>query len=167
MQPGAVSGIQFGGSFPCDPTVEKDRRLYPETNSPAAPVPALPLYNHGWTCGDSFFTQDCRPHCSKKRVERSGSASSDCVSYSCLPSLPRFLAEMGNCNSSNVNAESAEVQVADAQRHPSLLTLKMRTNVKFGWKPDMPDHRDHHVTFDTVSAPSQIKRKAEGAPACL
>ena len=100
-------------------------------------------------------------------VERSGSASSDCVSYSCLPSLPRFLAEMGNCNSSNVNAESAEVQVADAQRHPSLLTLKMRTNVKFGWKPDMPDHRDHHVTFDTVSAPSQIKRKAEGAPACL
>ncbi|CAE7155823.1 unnamed protein product, partial [Symbiodinium pilosum] len=77
--------------------------------------------------------------------------------------LPRRAwANMGNCNSSNINAESAELQVEGSQRHPSLLSLPLRTNVKFGWKPDMPDHRDHHVTFDKVSAPSQIKRKAEG-----
>ncbi|CAE7618119.1 unnamed protein product [Symbiodinium natans] len=68
---------------------------------------------------------------------------------------------MGNCNSSTVNSESVEI-AADGQRHPSLLAMAVRTNMKFGWKPDMPDHRDHHVTFDSVSAPSHIQKKAEG-----
>ena len=69
---------------------------------------------------------------------------------------------MGNCNSSTVNSESVEI-AADGQRHPSLLAMAVRTNMKFGWKPDMPDHRDHHVTFDSVSAPSHIQKKAEGS----
>ncbi|OLQ08590.1 putative peptidase C1-like protein [Symbiodinium microadriaticum] len=107
---------------------------------------------------------------------------------------------MGNCNSSTVNTESVEIAGEDAAKHPSLLSIPLRTNMKFGWKPDMPDHRDsangrccfvpledlifwsdalslippseksvtnsrgdHHVTFEDVSAPSQIKRKGEGA----
>ncbi|CAE7858814.1 unnamed protein product [Symbiodinium microadriaticum] len=106
---------------------------------------------------------------------------------------------MGNCNSSTVNTESVEIAGEDAAKHPSLLSIPLRTNMKFGWKPDMPDHRDsangrccfvpledlifwsdalslippseksvtnsrgdHHVTFEDVSAPSQIKRKGEG-----
>ena len=52
-------------------------------------------------------------------------------------------------------------------RHPNVVSLPLRTNVKFGWKPDMPDHRDLHVTFDKVTAPSQIKRKAEGSLAYM
>ena len=76
-----------------------------------------------------------------------------------LPTLP---SKMGNCSASTVNSESTELQVASAQKHPSLMTLAMRTNMKFGWRPDMPDHRDLRVTFDKVDAPSHIKRKAEG-----
>ena len=34
--------------------------------------------------------------------------------------------------------------------------------MKFGWRPDMPDHRDLRVTFDKVDAPSHIKKKSEG-----
>ena len=47
--------------------------------------------------------------------------------------------------------------------HSSVESLPLRTTMKFGWRPDMPDHRDLHVTFDKKDAPSQIKRKAEGA----
>ncbi|CAE7469958.1 unnamed protein product, partial [Symbiodinium pilosum] len=46
--------------------------------------------------------------------------------------------------------------------HSSVESLPLRTTMKFGWRPDMPDHRDLHVTFDKKDAPSQIKRKAEG-----
>jgi len=42
------------------------------------------------------------------------------------------------------------------------MNVQSRTIQKFGWKPDMPDHRDLHVTFDKVEAPSSIKKKAEG-----
>ncbi|CAE7528630.1 unnamed protein product, partial [Symbiodinium pilosum] len=65
---------------------------------------------------------------------------------------------MGNCNASSVNSESTEIQVRSSQ-HPSLKTLPMRTNMKFGWRPDMPDHRDLRVTFDKVDAPSHIKKR--------
>ena len=34
--------------------------------------------------------------------------------------------------------------------------------MKFGWRPDMPDHRDLRVTFDKVDAPSHITKKSEG-----
>ena len=69
---------------------------------------------------------------------------------------------MGNCNASTVAAESSEIQAESAQRHPSLMSLPLRTNMKFGWRPDMPDHRDLRVTFDKVDAPSHIKKRAEG-----
>jgi len=68
---------------------------------------------------------------------------------------------MGNCDSKK--APEGEISVADTHRHPSLLTLPLRTHTKFGWKPDFPDHRDHHVTFDKVAAPSSIKKKADGS----
>jgi len=73
---------------------------------------------------------------------------------------------MGNCNSSSASQEAVgatEIQVESSKKHPSLLTLPLRTNVKFGWKPDLPDHRDHHVSFPTVAAPSSIKKKSEGS----
>ena len=72
---------------------------------------------------------------------------------------------MGSCSSRVLNTDSTELRTADVQKHPSLLSLSLRTNVKFGWHPDLPDHRDHHVSFDAVSAPSHIKRKAEGRKA--
>ena len=34
--------------------------------------------------------------------------------------------------------------------------------MKFGWRPDMPDHRDLRVTFEKVDAPSHITKKSEG-----
>ena len=37
--------------------------------------------------------------------------------------------------------------------------------MKFGWRPDMPDHRDLRVTFDKVDAPSHITKKSEGVSA--
>ena len=67
---------------------------------------------------------------------------------------------MGNCNASVVNAESAEIAVESL--HPNAKSLPLRTNMKFGWRPDMPDHRDHRVTFDKVDAPSHIKKRSEG-----
>ena len=73
---------------------------------------------------------------------------------------------MGNCSASSVNSESTEIQVRSSQ-HPSLKTLPMRTNMKFGWRPDMPDHRDLRVTFDKVDAPSHIKKRAEGPSPCI
>ncbi|OLQ08589.1 putative peptidase C1-like protein [Symbiodinium microadriaticum] len=56
---------------------------------------------------------------------------------------------MGSCNSSTPSADT-EFRTADVQKHPSLLSLSLRTNVKFGWHPDLPDHRDHHMVFNTV-----------------
>ena len=69
---------------------------------------------------------------------------------------------MGNCSSTGVSSDATELQVAASARHPSLSGLPMRTNMKFGWRPDMPDHRDLRVTFDKVDAPSHITKKAEG-----
>ncbi|CAE7604354.1 unnamed protein product [Symbiodinium microadriaticum] len=60
-------------------------------------------------------------------------------------------------------SESGKVQIGGVPRHPNVVSLPMRTNMKFGWRPDMPDHRDLHLTFGKVDAPSQIKKKAEGA----
>ena len=69
---------------------------------------------------------------------------------------------MGNCSATGVASDAAELQVAASARHPSLSGLPMRTNMKFGWRPDMPDHRDLRVTFDKVDAPSHITKKSEG-----
>ncbi|CAE7660430.1 unnamed protein product, partial [Symbiodinium necroappetens] len=41
--------------------------------------------------------------------------------------------------------------------------MESRLVQKFGWIPDMPDHRDKHLTFSSVEAPSSIKKKSDGA----
>ena len=69
---------------------------------------------------------------------------------------------MGNCNAAGVASDAVELQVEATRRHASLTSLPLRTNMKFGWRPDMPDHRDLRVTFDKVDAPSHIKKKSEG-----
>ena len=83
--------------------------------------------------------------------------------YMCHPALASDFWAInwveGFKNSSSV-ADSSNV--GGAPRHPSVVSLPLRTTMKFGWRPDMPDHRDLHVTFDKKDAPSQIKRKAEG-----
>ncbi|CAE7671274.1 unnamed protein product [Symbiodinium necroappetens] len=64
---------------------------------------------------------------------------------------------MGTCESTP--ATGTEIKV---EKHPAMTGMQTRTVQRFGWKPDMPDHRDLHVKFGDVQAPSQIKKKAEG-----
>ena len=59
-----------------------------------------------------------------------------------------------------------KLTIGGAPRHPNVVSLNMRTNMKFGWRPDMPDHRDQTVTFNKVEAPSHIKKKVEGTFVC-
>lgn len=66
---------------------------------------------------------------------------------------------MGQCESKASTAN--EIQV-DTARHPSMQSLALTTTKKMGWIPDLPDHRDHYVTFKTIDAPKDIKKKAEG-----
>ena len=92
--------------------------------------------------------------------------------YMCHPALASDFWAInwveGFKNASSIGAESGKMQATSVPRHPAVVSLPLRTNVKFGWRPDMPDHRDLHVTFDNkVNAPSQIKRKAEGSVAAL
>ena len=86
--------------------------------------------------------------------------------YMCHPALASDFWAInwveGFKNASSVS-ESAKLQIGGAPRHPNVVSLNMRTNMKFGWRPDMPDHRDQTVTFNKVEAPSHIKKKAEGA----
>ena len=85
--------------------------------------------------------------------------------YMCHPALAsdfwaiNWVEGFKNATSSSDKVPS---QVAAGPRHPSVLSLPLRTTMKFGWRPDMPDHRDLHVTFDKVNAPSQIMKKTEG-----
>jgi len=64
---------------------------------------------------------------------------------------------MGTCESTPATGTEFKVE-----KHPAMTSMQTRTVQKFGWKPDMPDHRDLHVKFGDVQAPSQIKKKAEG-----
>ncbi|CAE7945913.1 unnamed protein product, partial [Symbiodinium sp. KB8] len=48
-------------------------------------------------------------------------------------------------------------------KHPAMSGMESRLVQKFGWIPDMPDHRDKHLTFSSVEAPSSIKKKSDGA----
>lgn len=34
-------------------------------------------------------------------------------------------------------------------------SLALTTTKKMGWIPDLPDHRDHYVTFKTIDAPKE------------
>ncbi|CAE6909288.1 unnamed protein product [Symbiodinium natans] len=83
--------------------------------------------------------------------------------YMCHPALASDFWAInwveGFKNTSSMS-ESGKLQVP---RHPGAVSLPLRTNMKFGWRPDMPDHRDLHVAFDKVDAPSHIKKKTEGA----
>ena len=82
--------------------------------------------------------------------------------YMCHPALASDFWAInwveGFKNTSSMS-ESGKLQVP---RHPGAVSLPLRTNMKFGWRPDMPDHRDLHVAFDKVDAPSHIKKKTEG-----
>ena len=91
--------------------------------------------------------------------------------YMCHPALASDFWAInwveGFKNTSSVTSASGMLQAGSVPRHPSVLSLPMRTHMKFGWRPDMPDHRDLHMTFDKVNAPSHIKRRAEGDTVCL
>jgi len=86
--------------------------------------------------------------------------------YMCHPALASDFWAInwveGFKNTSSLS-ESGKLQIGGAPRHPNVVSLNMRTNMKFGWRPDMPDHRDQTVTFNKVEAPSHIKKKVEGA----
>ena len=42
------------------------------------------------------------------------------------------------------------------------MNVQSRTIQKFGWKPDMPDHRDLHVTFDKVGGTKLYQEEGGG-----
>ena len=90
--------------------------------------------------------------------------------YMCHPALASDFWAInwveGFKNTSSMS-ESGTMQIGGVPRHPNVVSLPMRTNMKFGWRPDMPDHRDLHLTFGKVDAPSQIKKKAEGSSICM
>jgi len=67
---------------------------------------------------------------------------------------------MGSCESTA--ASSAAEIIIDHERHPNMKKMERKTIEKFGWIPDMPDHRDHYLTFKHVDAPREIKKKSEG-----
>ena len=66
---------------------------------------------------------------------------------------------MGGCESKATSEN--EIQV-DTERHGSLKSMSTKTVQKFGWIPDLPDHRDLHMNFKSVAAPSHMKKKSEG-----
>lgn len=43
-------------------------------------------------------------------------------------------------------------------------TMSLTSTEKMGWIPDIPDHRDLHMTFSTTKeASKEIKKKSEGS----
>ena len=87
--------------------------------------------------------------------------------YMCHPALASDFWAINWVEGFKNTSSASSSAVGGAPRHPSVVSLPLRTTMKFGWRPDMPDHRDLHVTFDKKDAPSQIKRKAEGVFDCL
>ncbi|CAE7569754.1 unnamed protein product [Symbiodinium pilosum] len=83
--------------------------------------------------------------------------------YMCHPALASDFWAINWVEGFKNTSSTSSSAVGGAPRHPSVVSLPLRTTMKFGWRPDMPDHRDLHVTFDKKDAPSQIKKKAEGA----
>ncbi|CAE6917748.1 unnamed protein product, partial [Symbiodinium sp. KB8] len=78
--------------------------------------------------------------------------------YICNPALAMDLWAI-NWVEGFKNAEAAQFTIS---QNPAMKSVETRAIQKFGWKPDMPDHRDLHVTFPKVEAPTKIKKKAEG-----
>ena len=69
---------------------------------------------------------------------------------------------MGSCNS---KADEFEFKV-DPSRHPALLSMEVKSLEKemMGWIPDLPDHRDHFVSFTkAVEAPKEVVKRKEGS----
>eukprot|EP00438_Fugacium_kawagutii_P014357 Skav227969 [mRNA] locus=scaffold5474:32072:32980:+ [translate_table: standard] len=60
---------------------------------------------------------------------------------------------MGGCESKATSEHEIKVEVQG---------LSTKSVEKFGWIPDLPDHRDLHMTFKPVAAPSHIQKKKEG-----
>jgi len=71
---------------------------------------------------------------------------------------PAFQA-MGTCQSVPTN----QPELLNKHPHPHFQWYDVPCAEKFGWIPDIPDHRDLHVTFEKKEAPSQIKKKSEGS----
>eukprot|EP00437_Effrenium_voratum_P006895 CAMPEP_0181421272 /NCGR_PEP_ID=MMETSP1110-20121109/13015_1 /TAXON_ID=174948 /ORGANISM="Symbiodinium sp., Strain CCMP421" /LENGTH=306 /DNA_ID=CAMNT_0023544337 /DNA_START=42 /DNA_END=962 /DNA_ORIENTATION=- len=67
---------------------------------------------------------------------------------------------MGACESKATSENEFQVDLA---RHASLQGLSLTTTEKMGWIPDLPDHRDLHMTFASKEAPKEIKKKSEGS----
>eukprot|EP00913_Durusdinium_trenchii_P007235 g6800.t1 len=65
---------------------------------------------------------------------------------------------MGGCESKATTANEFQV---DAARHPNLQRLALTTTEKMGWIPDLPDHRDHYMSFKSIDTP---KESREGTP---
>ena len=66
---------------------------------------------------------------------------------------------MGSCNS---KADEYELQV-----HPKMSELQVPkdANEMLGWLPDLPDHRDHFVTFKAAEPEKHFVKKKEGTKA--
>eukprot|EP00439_Symbiodinium_sp_Y106_P036647 s2898_g4.t1 len=88
--------------------------------------------------------------------------------FSIFHALPlQHTSGMGNCDSKSAESGSEVVitklqQVPNTGIHESLQNLPVRSNEKMGWKPDMPDHRDHHVKFKDVEPKSGIQKRMNG-----
>lgn len=67
---------------------------------------------------------------------------------------------MGTCQSAPTNQPEL---IQNRHPHPHFQWYDVPCAEKFGWIPDIPDHRDLHVTFEKKEAPSQIKKKSEGS----
>ena len=49
----------------------------------------------------------------------------------------------------------------DTTRHPMLQSMALTSNERMGWIPDLPDHRDLHMTFKSVEAPKEKNSDGE------
>ncbi|CAK9022820.1 unnamed protein product [Durusdinium trenchii] len=67
---------------------------------------------------------------------------------------------MGACESKGVTEDEIKV---DVSRHPAMQSMDLTTTQKMGWIKDIPDPRDLYMTFKSVDAPKEIKRKGEGS----